>query len=68
VPCGYCETGIAASAIRNIGTARHRPTWSIRHKLLRPPAMALIPRMARQAGLSLAAWNSGSVAASAGEF
>ena len=62
------ETGIAASTIRNIELARHRPTKSTRRKLLRHPAMALLPGMARQAGLSFKAWNSGCEATSSEEF
>lgn len=48
-----CETGVAHSTIRNLETARHRPTVSILRKLLRHPAMASLPEMAKQAGLSL---------------
>ncbi len=62
------ETGIAASTIRNIELARHRPTRSSRRKLLRHPAMTLLPGLARQAGLSFRAWNRGSEAASSKEF
>ena len=48
-----CETGVARSTIRNLETARHRPTVSILRKLLRHPSMASLPGMAKQAGLSL---------------
>lgn len=47
------ETGVAHSTIRNFEAARHRPTVSILHKLMRHPSMASLPEMAEQAGLSL---------------
>lgn len=47
------ETGIADTTIRNIEMARHRPTVASMRKLLRHPAMASLPEMAKQAGLSL---------------
>jgi len=47
------QTCISASTIRNIEKDRHKLTAATLHKLLAHPAMAALPELAKESGLSL---------------
>jgi len=53
------QTGISDATLKNIETNRHKLTATTLHKLLAHPTMAALPKLAKEAGLSLGLGNHG---------